>query len=105
MKEIDKYAEWVETLWVSKDNKLGEQIAAFGLAGETGEVMELLKKELRDGKWDEENFIKEMGDVIYYWCKVLTYKGIKPSTVLATNITKLEDRKARKVLRGSGDNR
>jgi NTP pyrophosphatase (non-canonical NTP hydrolase) len=105
LSNIDEYAAWTETVWISHNNGEGFNIATLGLAGETGEVMEVLKKRLRDGKFDVENFKKEMGDVIYYWVKLLNYLAIKPSDVLQLNHDKLESRKERNVLSGSGDNR
>ncbi len=103
--DSNEYARWVETLWISHDNKDSLTIATLGLAGETGEVMEILKKRLRDGKFDVVNFKKEMGDVLYYWCKILNEFNISPFEIMQINMEKLEDRKARKVLGGSGDNR
>lgn len=102
---LEQYAQWVETLWISHSNRDSLTIATLGLAGETGEVMEVLKKRLRDGKFDEEDFKKEMGDVMYYWCKILNEFDISPSEVLEINMKKLEDRRLRKVLQGNGDNR
>lgn len=102
---IVDYADWVETMWVSSDKSSSLAIAALGLAGETGEALEHIKKLLRDNKWDETAFKKEMGDVIYYWCKILNHFDIDPREVLAANVNKIEDRRARKVQQGSGDNR
>jgi len=102
---IVDYAKWVETMWVSEKNSNSLPIASLGLAGETGEALEHIKKLLRDGKWDETAFKKEMGDVIYYWCKILNHFDITPTDVLSANVKKIEDRRARKVQQGSGDNR
>lgn len=103
--QLNEYKDFVEDLWISHKNEFGPEIAAFGLAGETGEVMELVKKALRDGTWDVENFKKEMGDVLYYWVKLLNYNNIDPQEVIDLNIAKLSSRKERGVLQGSGDNR
>lgn len=102
---IKDYSEWVEDMWISQKSTDSLTIATLGLAGETGEVMEVLKKRLRDDKFDVENFKKEMGDVIYYWCKILNHFEIDPREILDINVTKIEDRKARNVQKGSGDNR
>lgn len=80
-------------------------IMSLGLAGETGEVIEKIKKILRDGTYDEDNIIKELGDVVYYWARLCRFFGKQPSEVIAANVRKLESRKSRGVLRGSGDNR
>lgn len=120
--DIDDYGQFTEDIWFSKhatdcavfrtqectcdqDTERSLYIMSMGLAGETGEVMELLKKRTRDGTWDVEKFIGEMGDAIFYWCRLARHFGIQPSEILATNKRKLLDRKARGVMRGSGDNR
>lgn len=120
--DIDDYAQFTEDIWFSKhatdcavfcsqactcdqDIERSLYIMSMGLAGETGEVMELLKKRTRDGTWDVEKFVKEMGDVIYYWARLARHFGIQPSEIIAANKRKLLDRKARGVMRGSGDNR
>lgn len=80
-------------------------IMTMGLSGETGEVVEKIKKLLRDGTYDEENIVKELGDVVYYWARLCRFFGKQPSEVIAVNVDKLTSRKERGVLRGSGDNR
>lgn len=105
MKDIDNYANWTSSTWVSSGDPQEIAICALGLAGETGEAIEHIKKRLRDGTWNEEAFKKEMGDQIYYWARLLVILGISPSDVLQMNIDKLEDRMKRKQLQGSGDNR
>lgn len=97
-KDIDYYAEWTDSMWVTSDPQLSLTIMSLGLSGETGEVMELLKKRLRDGRWDLDEFVSEMGDVIYYWAQLCRAFGIRPSTVLAANVTKLRNRQERKGL-------
>jgi NTP pyrophosphatase (non-canonical NTP hydrolase) len=78
---------------------------ALGLAGETGEALEHIKKLIRDGTWDREAFIKEMGDQLFYFVRILRYFTILPSEVMAANIEKLESRRARGTMRGSGNDR
>jgi NTP pyrophosphatase (non-canonical NTP hydrolase) len=80
-------------------------IMSLGLAGETGEVIEKIKKILRDGTYDEDNIVKELGDVVYYWARLCRFFGKQPSEIIETNVHKLTSRKERGVLRGSGDNR
>lgn len=41
-------------------------IAAAGLLGETGEIIEHLKKQVRDGKFDHEAVLLELGDALFY---------------------------------------
>lgn len=83
---------------------------AFGLAGETGEVMEKLKKIIRDngGKMNEEmkmGVVKELGDVLWYVAVLAEYLGVDLQTVAEMNLEKLESRYNRGKLTGSGDDR
>ncbi len=87
---------------------------ALGLAGETGEVVEKVKKLMRDGNIthatqipeEKRNEItKEMGDVLWYLAQLGTELGIDLERAAQMNIEKLESRKERGVLHGDGDNR
>ncbi len=83
---------------------------ALGLAGETGEVIEKIKKVIRDkgGRVDEETkekIAKELGDVLWYVAQLCTELGLSMEEVAKQNLEKLFSRKARGVLRGEGDER
>ena len=83
---------------------------ALKLAGEAGEVAEKVGKSLRgDFSLDDPNvkleLLKELGDVLWYVNALANDLGSDLQTVADMNITKLESRKARGVLQGSGDNR
>jgi len=83
---------------------------ALGLSGETGEIMEKLKKILRDheGKIDSEKkdaIKKELGDVLWYLAALSEELGLSMDDVAQDNIAKLKSRKERGVLHSSGDYR
>lgn len=66
---------------------------SFGLAGETGEVIDEIKKHLFHGHAiDEKELIKELGDVLWYINGLCTALGINMEDVATTNIRKLEAR-------------
>lgn len=85
---------------------------ALGLAGETGEVLEKIKKMIRDKDGvfhatleDLGELKKELGDVLWYLSAIAYYNGASLGEIAATNLTKLEDRQARNKIHGNGDNR
>ncbi|MFA5019599.1 MAG: nucleoside triphosphate pyrophosphohydrolase family protein [Candidatus Pacearchaeota archaeon] len=83
---------------------------SLGLSGETGEVMEKLKKILRDSNnQDKEKRIndlkKELGDILWYLSQLSTELGFSLQEIAEENIEKLKSRKERGVLHGDGDSR
>lgn len=82
----------------------------LGLAGESGEVAEKIKKVIRDkkGKIDKDTRLeisKELGDVLWYVSQLATELKLSLESIASKNITKLYSRLKRKRLSGSGDNR
>ena len=78
---------------------------ALGLVGEAGEVAEKVKKKIRDDKWEPEEVIKELGDVLWYLSALANTLGYDLDEVASLNIEKLESRLSRNKLSGDGDNR
>ncbi len=83
---------------------------ALGLAGETGEVAERVKKMIRDDAGvltpQRRDALKaELGDVLWYVAALCSELDLKLGDVATHNIAKLRDRRARNVIRGDGDNR
>lgn len=66
---IDEYAEWAARVAGVTDDPGNERLSylGLGLAAESGEVADHIKKLLRDGVLDRASLIEELGDVIYYW--------------------------------------
>ena len=101
---ITHYADFVESMILTEgDARITEN--TLGLAGETGEIAEKIKKYYRDGVIDKKDLQKELGDVIFYWFALHGAMGMDPTKSIEANMIKLSDRKDRGVLRGSGDNR
>lgn len=105
MNDIDRYGEFTQEMWMSKNDERGLTIMSLGLGGEAGEVQEHIKKHFRDGKLDLDALKKELGDVVYYWARICRYFNFQPSEVLQANIDKLMSRRSRGTLQGDGDNR
>lgn len=98
----------IETAIYGKGNKV--IYPTLGLSGEAGEVAEKVKKVLRDkqGVFSDEikaELAKEIGDVLWYCAALSRDLGFELETICQMNIDKLNSRKARNVISGSGDNR
>ena len=85
---------------------------ALGLAGETGEVLEIIKKMIRDkggvfetAQEDREKLRKELGDVLWYLSALAFYNDIRLEDIAKTNLEKLASRQKRDKIHGSGDDR
>jgi len=83
---------------------------ALGLAGEAGEVANKVKKLVRDGtsslpkEW-KENIGSEIGDVLWYCAVLADDLGISLGKIASENETKLQNRKKKGTISGSGDTR
>lgn len=104
LEEYDKFAATTDV----SDKELWYY--ALGLAGESGEFAEKVKKIYRDngGKISIKMrtlLLKELGDISWYKSRASKYLKSSSSQVLDINVKKLKSRKKRKKLQGSGDNR
>jgi NTP pyrophosphatase (non-canonical NTP hydrolase) len=113
--DLNRYTEFVRDVTSDNSNKLdaltiqmrnldgefGVNIsllltAGVGLASETGEFNEIIKKMLFQGKpLTEENrfhMMRELGDIIWYWTNACRALGYDPNEVIAENVRKLEAR-------------
>ena len=80
----------------------------LGLAGETGELIEKIKKVLRNDNAvlsDEKRaMIKfEIGDVLWYLSQIARTCNIELGDAASANVAKLEDRAKRGVIKSEGD--
>ena len=78
---------------------------ALGLAGEAGEVANKVKKIIRDGKLDKSALGAEIGDCLWYIAALCRDLNLDLGEIAKANLEKLQDRKARGTLKGSGDKR
>lgn len=83
---------------------------ALGMCGEAGEVADKVKKVIRDNNQDfteekKREIAKEIGDVLWYCATLAHDLGFSLEEIAQMNIEKLQSRKERGMLSGSGDNR
>ena len=129
MSDLDEYQVWTRSMAQYPSAGTGRSPAiiytVIGLVDESGEVAGKLKKALRgDGPpppssqddvssgtvgavrlVGEPALLSELGDVLWYLARLSDETGFTLSEVAARNREKLESRKARGVIKGSGDAR
>lgn len=100
---LDDYQQWTRSTAIyPKDFPTALSYVTIGLSSEAGEVSGKVKKWIRDGA--PLNDLKaELGDCLYYLARLSDECGWSLQEVMEENKQKLEDRKARNVLKGSGD--
>ena len=111
---FDNYKEFVSTLtsdcsmnhedYITRLNELKSlgcdisklDTAATGMAAESGEFIEIVKKiKFQSKPWNEENIFhlkREMGDIIFYWIIACVSLDIDPIEVVTMNVDKLKSR-------------
>jgi NTP pyrophosphatase (non-canonical NTP hydrolase) len=99
---IRQFAGWVRRRWNVAPREADLAVAAIGLAGETGEALEHIKKQIRARdpaahKFNHEAFTLEMGDVLHYWCVLANHYGLDTQAIIDGNVKKLTEREAATV--------
>lgn len=109
--KFDDYQKQALTTAISSTNEFNDLLHwVLGVNGEAGEIAEKVKKIIRDkgGKVsaaDKQELADEVGDVLWYLAVFSHHLGISFDKVAQANLDKLQSRKARGVIGGSGDNR
>lgn len=83
------------------------QYTVIGLGGEMGEVMNILKKVMRDDNYkiteDKQlKLIEELGDVFWYLIILCYQLKIDPDLILEMNIVKLTERMKNNTIHDQG---
>ncbi len=91
---INEYQRLAMTTLNSELNKKDVLInGVMGLCGESGEVIDIVKKHLAQGhELDKEKIIKELGDVAWYIAETATALDVDLEEVFSKNIEKLKKR-------------
>jgi len=91
MRTLDEYQAFVEGLMGSLDND--RATFALGLAGEAGEVCDLLKKHWgHKHTLDVDKLQKELGDVLWYVAALASQFGLSLDLIAVANVQKLTAR-------------
>lgn len=109
IKTLNEYQQGaLETAIYPKEYKI--IYPSLGLAGESGEVCDKIKKIIRDNNCEvsddkKREIAKELGDVLWYIATLANDIDYKLEDIAKMNYDKLYSRQQRGVLGGSGDNR
>ena len=94
--ELNKYQDLADTTnQTAAHDPQGTIIALLGLAGETGSLLTLYKKFLRDGdayQLIDERVTEELGDVLWYVATLATRFGVPLEKVAVANLEKTAQR-------------
>lgn len=82
----------------------------LGLAGESGEVAEKIKKVWRDNNCQlnevgTQEIAKELGDVLWYLSQLATELNLSLENIAQSNLEKVNLRKQNDKINGAGDDR
>ena len=107
--EANKYQEYIKK-FDHYPMKTALLTYGLGLGGETGEVLEKIKKLYRDKGGHitpefKQAMKKEIGDVLWYICMIANKLNITLEEVFLANINKLDAREEKDMINGDGDNR
>ena len=107
--DFGEYQKKAETFAIYKEEyKINYPI--HGLCSEVGEVADKWKKIMRDqdgfmSDEDRTELLKEIGDCLWYLALICRDIGMPLDMSAIMNLQKLESRKGRNKIKGSGDNR
>lgn len=108
---LEEYQKQALTTVIASDSEFRDLLHwVLGINGEAGEIAEKIKKIIRDkngevSEADKAELAKEVGDVLWYLAVFAHHLGVPFEQIAQQNLDKLQSRKARGVLSGSGDNR
>ncbi len=106
---FEEYHEGAKTTAIYPNKGSNFIYPTLGLAGETGELVNKIKKVVRgDSDLTPELSVtiqSELGDVLWYADALASELGVSLSDIAAENLRKLQDRMNRQAIKGNGDTR
>ena len=103
---LKDYQKHCKETWIS--NTFDKIRTILGICGEAGEIAEAVKKYDR-GDYSYKEFLwnleKELGDILYYIVMSAYEFDLDLDDIIKKNISKLQSRKARGKIKGSGNER
>ena len=82
----EKYEKFVEESWTGPATV---EYCAIGFGGEAGEVLNEIKKEMRDGSHRQELIRDELGDTLFYFTRLCRLHGYTLDDIMQASIRKV----------------
>jgi NTP pyrophosphatase (non-canonical NTP hydrolase) len=105
-RDMDDYIDFTRTVALYPGAGQGEMpelsYLTLGLTSEAGEVGSLVKKVMRRGHFKDDDPAKirdELGDVFWYWARLVDAMGFTPEEIMDHNQEKLTGRVKRNELK------
>ncbi|GER89584.1 MazG family protein [Dictyobacter vulcani] len=91
--DIATYAKEVHRTCSIEDQRERLILSALGIAGESGEIVDLLKKVLyHSHDLDTNDLCKELGDLLWYMTVLSESVGLTLDDIMQANVAKLRQR-------------
>ena len=91
--DMDRYKEFVISKCSEKTISNMELTAVLGMAGEAGEIADVLKKRMfHDHRAGPGSMVEELGDLFFYFTLMLEAYNYALDTIVDFNIRKLDER-------------
>lgn len=104
--ELSEYQKLAMSCSVLRNDEERIQYGVLNTASEAGEIAGKYAKSLRDQTTiDTDSVVKEMGDVLWSLAALAEGLGVTLNDVASINVAKIQSRKDRGVIAGSGDDR
>lgn len=87
--DIRDYDAYVDSRWLKGNTRA---YTAIALGGEVGEVLNEVKKEMRNGEDRRYKILNELGDTLYYLTALAHDYGFSLANVIEANKEKLDER-------------
>jgi NTP pyrophosphatase (non-canonical NTP hydrolase) len=91
--DLNEYQKLSMRTMPKEINGMSKSNYGMGLAGEAGEIVDLIKKEVHHGHFPQPGLIREeLGDLMHYVVGVATLYGLTLDEICEENIWKLKKR-------------
>ena len=102
--DLNEYQLWTRTTAIYPADQ-ADVYLSLGLVSEAGEVAGKLKKWIRDKTLNTTDLLHEVGDCLWYIARLSDELGVTMEELASAKYEKLEGRRKRSTIGGSGDNR